>query len=927
MDHDRAEGTVRNDIHAPIFGTAVQAGFIGELHVDSGKPDFRVEPFVPANADLPAPHTLALSQLLVSRFEVVGFAARGDELLRLSAWRDASTTQPAVMLIHGPGGQGKSRLAAEFAKATIESGWRVLAARHRIDSPMTAGRTAEAPDGRPAATDRTGLLLVVDYADRWPYSDITTLLQERTAPQSGAGPIRILLLARSAGQWWDALAHHFTSLALLADEMALKPVATSAKDRTGLFIDARNRFAELLDVADPQSVPVPQDLGSNDYAQILTLHMAALTSVDAHARGLAEPAGATALSVHLLRREKGQWQVAHERDPRTRVSAVRMARAVYCATLLGPLSWDDALAVMDAAGLASSAESATELLDEHCVAFPSADQNSVLAPLKPDRLGENFLALQVPGHGVAGYQPDPWATGAPVRLVLALNDDRYTARALTRLIEIVHRWPHVAHSQLYPLLREKPAAATAIGNAGLSRLAAVPDLDMDVLGSVAMELPEGRDVDVDVGAAAVADRLVAWRLADGTLDPEGAAMLHRWHGFRLANAGRYEESAEAAARSVEIYRELTAEDPAHQADLANALTNLAGPLDACGRLDQAVAAAKEAWEIRAGLHAAEPDVHKADLAQACSNVAVLLFRHGDFEEAIAIAEEAMDAYEELIESDPGSHAGALAAVHANLGMMLSEIDSARALRLTARAVDVFTELTAQDLGQFSPDLADSMSNLASNLADSGRTVEALQIADKATLIYRRLVDANPQAYEPGFVRLLSNTAATLYEEGKTEEAFVVAQAAADIHERLTPRGRTGYELVLEKTLTDLTSALIRSDRQDDAATAAMPAAALLSQRLAASAGIADSRTEADLSKLTALRIAAGLLSEAADSYGEACAVHAGLDAGEHRACGLPGLGEQLIDILTRNGLEQPANSVRASLGDLQRHEPPDAAPR
>ena len=53
------------------------------------------------------------------------------------------------------------------------------------------------------AVYQRGLVLIVDYAERWPLQDVLTLLgQHRVAASTR---IRILLLARPGSGWWQSL--------------------------------------------------------------------------------------------------------------------------------------------------------------------------------------------------------------------------------------------------------------------------------------------------------------------------------------------------------------------------------------------------------------------------------------------------------------------------------------------------------------------------------------------------------------------------------------------------------------------------------------------------------------------------------------------------------------------------------------------------
>ncbi|MGW2272984.1 hypothetical protein [Streptomyces yangpuensis] len=71
------------------------------------------------------------SQLLLARHELVPFTGRADELTMLERWRDGKAPDgrpivASVALLHGAGGQGKTRLATELARRTAAAGgWKV----------------------------------------------------------------------------------------------------------------------------------------------------------------------------------------------------------------------------------------------------------------------------------------------------------------------------------------------------------------------------------------------------------------------------------------------------------------------------------------------------------------------------------------------------------------------------------------------------------------------------------------------------------------------------------------------------------------------------------------------------------------------------------------------------------------------------------
>jgi hypothetical protein len=98
------------------------------------------------------------SRLLAARHQVVDFTGRERELTELAVWRDDPDLGLAVTLLHGPGGQGKTRLAAQFAQQSAELDWTVAYAVHRsYDTAPTAGLDAARVNGLTWATADRGL--------------------------------------------------------------------------------------------------------------------------------------------------------------------------------------------------------------------------------------------------------------------------------------------------------------------------------------------------------------------------------------------------------------------------------------------------------------------------------------------------------------------------------------------------------------------------------------------------------------------------------------------------------------------------------------------------------------------------------------------------------------------------------------------------
>ena len=131
-----------------------------------------------------------------------------------------------------------------------------------------------------------------------------------------------------------------------------------------------------------------------------------------------------------------------------RTSPNAMRQIVYTATLVGPLTYTDGIEALGFAEIESS-EHIRQLMWDHAMCYPPEEENCVLQPLYPDRLGEDFLALTIPGHRSSLYSADPWAMGALRRLLPPIEATTapsapWVLPAINLLTEIGSRWPHVA---------------------------------------------------------------------------------------------------------------------------------------------------------------------------------------------------------------------------------------------------------------------------------------------------------------------------------------------------------------------------------------------------------------------------------------------------------------------------------------------------
>ncbi|WP_416905381.1 tetratricopeptide repeat protein [Micromonospora echinospora] len=564
-----------------VFGPVIQIrDVVGNVTVVADRPPYQIGDVTPGAVLLPVGAARRQpSRLLLARHQVVPFTGRDVELDALSTWMGGAEPV-SVRLVHAAGGQGKTRLARHVAARAHAAGWLTWRVLHTPEQ-QSAGSRWEASGGG-------GALVVVDYADRWPASDLNRLVTDLNAVSLRTGLVlRVLLLARSAGFWWAALRDRLDSEHAVTAEAHFLPPLDEHIDRRVLFDQARERFSAALDVPDTAGITVPELTGSG-FRQILAVHMAALVAVDAHHHNQTPPAQPHALSAYLLNRERAHWHHLHARtEDRRPTSPEVMGRAVYLATLTGPVTRDDATTILTRARVTEPG--VATIIDDHRFCYPPDDPGTVLHGLRPDRLGEDLIALSTPGHphtGADDWQPDDWAATAAHTLLTGGTPATWAPGAVTVLVETAHRWPHVADTVLYPLIREHPELALAAGGATITRLAELPHPDIAALEAVEALLPTDRHVDLDTAAAAISTTLTHHRLR-ATADPAEQVGLLATHAHRLANAGRRDEALAPAEEVAVICRRLADSDPAYLPPLAMSMNNLGLFLSELGRHDEA----------------------------------------------------------------------------------------------------------------------------------------------------------------------------------------------------------------------------------------------------------------------------------------------------------------------------------------------------
>ena len=193
--------------------------------------------------------SLPVARCLRPEEAVVPFRAR-PELDELLTWC-VSDGHAAVRLVTGDGGAGKTRLALQLGEELAASGWQ----------PLWVPRDAEHDAVGAVHTMGQPSVLMVDYAET--RSELADLLDQVAADQDGPD-LRVVLLARSAGEWWQQLlpkVEEQTAALLEADALVTLGPVRAAGGMQEVFDDALSAFAQKLATGRPEARLILSDPG------------------------------------------------------------------------------------------------------------------------------------------------------------------------------------------------------------------------------------------------------------------------------------------------------------------------------------------------------------------------------------------------------------------------------------------------------------------------------------------------------------------------------------------------------------------------------------------------------------------------------------------------------------------------------------------
>jgi tetratricopeptide (TPR) repeat protein len=811
------------------------------------------------------PRDIGPSELLQAPYEVVGYVDVSDVQARFFDWCTQPGRPTAGRLIHGPGGLGKTRLMVSLAARVRSQGWTAgFLDRPRDSAEPTLKQRWQALEQLIDHGDDRGLLIVIDYAEA--RQDEVRALAQRLCerPDAEARPVRLVLLARSAGEWWTTLHADTPDIQRVfrGDDPASAielPAVSSGALRLALFEASVEAFHPWLDAQGATGVTGPGTPSKAYLTQIetapafsrpLAIQMAALAWLTSSAKpgADADPTSVEELLRRVLGLERDHWRKIlgdlddeHRRD---------LGRAVAQVALVGGTSTPESTErLLMADEFYRGRRMARVDVDavRRQLALLYGGLNGGIAPLEPDLIAE---------HHVASVG-DKELVDSCMRWAERETPDereprwRYVLTVLQRATQVEHG-PDV-RAQAVALLEHLveshsialAAAIVAVMVNEPGALVSVLDRSVDRFGAKALKalhdvLPGRSLVLLDVslkiavrGVGLARDELARASSGQkvGTVTEAERDLISRLVvlGIRLSNLGRREEALTASQEAIAIHHRLAKvlPDP-FLPGLAVCLNNLSADLSSLGRREEALAASQQVVEIRRRLAEARPDAFLPPLASALSNVGSLLARLGRNEEALAASREAVEIQRRLAEVRPDKFLPNLANSLNGLGHWLCNLGRREeALATSQEAVTIFRGLAEARPDTFLPDLAMSLTSLGIRLSGVTRHEEALATSHEAVGIYRRLAAAHPDAFLPELASSVNNLAIRLWDLELPQEALAPCQEAVTIRRQLAEVRPDAFLPDLAASIGVLSKVLAELDRHAEAAGAAHQALEIL----------------------------------------------------------------------------------------------------
>ncbi|MEV4159947.1 hypothetical protein [Nonomuraea dietziae] len=743
----------------------------------------------------------SVASLLRPERGAVTFAGRVAELKILTRWCADEGPCP-VWLLTGQGGVGKTRLALHFAESLPFEEWEYL--------PVRQGHEVQAV--RAAAQMDQRVLLLVDYAET--RSDLAEMLAEvvRLEAAGQASGLRVLLVARQAGEWWtelDTESHAVRDLVARTSVLELAPALDSDRDDLQVIEDALPSFAAAL------GCPVPQvafTVDAEERLPVLVLHAAALVAVLDQEQGTVGGRAAAEFGVleRLLGHERRLWDKTARRAGVGVDLAVLQQVIATVALLLDPQDQDEAV----------------RMLVRRVPDLARADDMRIGAVVR-------WLRQLYPGIGepVGVLRPDLLAerhvvdqlTKSPelYRQCLTNLTPRQAERALTLLSRACNHHDKAQTmlaraveanipNQIDQIISVALQGGTHVGQALYVSLQKMV-LTYDNLEHMANALPWESSSLLD------ASRYLTKKILSEHADSMGSdrkAYWHRVQGVLDLRAGDLDGALTHTTLALEYYAGETKSASPDIMEFSRIVNNLGTVLSQKGMDNEGALFLREAVRLRRRAFQLSGRF-QAELAVSLCNLSNLL---SPSEESLTLAHEAVRLLEAFESGHPGTYQAELAGAKMALASRMADRGLHRdALQQARAAVDIYRDITAKSPDVHQYNYASALLNLGNYLEELGCQSEAITSIEDGVRLARELSKTYPNRHDAMLANSLIAYAMSLSKlDGRMQDALSVMSEAIDIAQELISIDRLAHGGLLGQTLVHMGLLMRRAGRHREA---------------------------------------------------------------------------------------------------------------
>lgn len=765
------------------------------------------------------------TELLQAKFEIVPFIDANNTRNEMIVWCTGDPRPAAGRLLHGPGGLGKTRMMIDLAAALRTQGWVAGFLERPHDWPdIVVKQRDQAVDQLIAEQDLKGLLFVVDYAEG--RQDEVKRLANRIAhrPRAHTTPVRLVLLTRSAGDWWSDFLDENADVRMLfhrdagvADVVALKMIETP-EQRLALFRASVSALGRRLSEQGhvisggepPMELLLRVETGIG-YARPIAIQMEALLFLTSASTG------GPAASIEILLRgvlglERDHWRklAGIEASDRKR----DMSRAVAQTTALAGIASKrqaEHLFMLDAfyKGRRVSRVDVASVLSDVVIVYGRNDET--IGHLEPDLIGEHHVAtigdIELIDGCAAWIGEQPEAQRATHRRNLLTTLQRATqpehgdkatlqAESLLRRLIVAHTTDFAP--DVIAVMIETPGELQEILRD------AIVDFTLEQVEAFDSSVTDNHVRLLELGLTLSKQRVrLAVELADRAGPPQPIVDaqtldLNKLPHIRLFDAlyqlslrhkalNQHTESLQCAGKTVELIEALSPPDTIpHVTRFVGAKMHYGQELADAGKVEQAreqiLASTKIAWE-----YAHELNRGWDTLAIMLMNFAQFISQTGSIEEAVQIYQNAITAGRVAAQSNLNRDLAALCAMLSNIGMLLDKLGRKdEAHDHSEEAVAIARELAQREPDVYLSQLGTTLHNHGNKLEASKQLEEAVACFSEAANIRRGLAELQPSIYAPLLIGSLTNIRIYTQKLERLDEAMAASLEIVNWYRKLAP---------------------------------------------------------------------------------------------------------------------------------------------